>query len=134
MVEHDHTPRLMTVRNLSLVSALVVASALAAAGCSSKGPKGVADVPECRAAADSVPKLSFDASTKYLERQADAYSECMTARGYVLDDEALQSNLDRYETVQNANVMMGDPAPLVAARRQKLRMSPEFWGAATPGS
>jgi hypothetical protein len=119
------------LRNLALAGAIVVAFALAA-GCSSKSPKGVADVPECRAAADSAPKLSFDVGTDYLERQADAYSECMTARGYVLDDEALQSELDRFEMVQNADVMRGDPAPLVAARRQKLRMNPEFWRPAAP--
>ena len=121
------------VCKLGLISAVVVFSALAA-GCSSNGPKGVADVPECRAAADSAPRLSFDVGTDYLERQADAYSECMTVRGYVLDEEALQSKLDRYEMVQNAKVMMGDPAPLVAVRRQQLRMNPEFWRSATPSS
>jgi hypothetical protein len=125
-VKSDSLPR-----NLARASAVLVAFALVA-GCASKGPKGVPDVPECRAAAAKAPKLSFDVGTDYLERQADAYSECMAARGYVLDDEAVQSNLDRYETVQNSDVMRGDPGPLLAVRRQKLRMTPKFWRAATP--
>ena len=121
------------LRNFGLAGAIIVACALAA-GCASKSPKGVAEVHECRAAANSAPKLSFDVGIDYLQRQADTYSECMTAHGYVLDDAAVESNLDHFEMVQNSNVMMGDPAPLLAKRRQKLRMNPEFWRPAAPPS
>jgi hypothetical protein len=96
------------------------------AGCGSKAPRGVAAVPECRQAAASVPK-AFDAGVDYLRRQADAYSECMTAHGYVLDQEQLDDDLTHFEMVKNAEWLGGDPGPLIAQRRQKLRMSPELW-------
>jgi hypothetical protein len=121
----------MLMGNAGFLGALVITGALAT-GCASKELKGVADVPECRAAADGVTKQPFDVGADHLRHQADAYSDCMTARGYVLDEVALQSNLDRYEMVQNAQVMLGDPAPLLAVRRQKLRMNPALWRSATP--
>lgn len=111
---------------LKLAGTLVLVAALAA-GCASRNPKGVADVPECRALAENAPRFSFDVGIDYLRRQADAYSECMIGRGYALNDAAVQSNLERFEMIKNADVMGGDPAPQLAVRRQKLRMNPEFW-------
>jgi hypothetical protein len=104
------------------------------AGCGSKGPRGVAEVPECRQAAASVPKFTFDVGVDYLRRQADAYSECMSAHGYVLDQEQLDDQLSHFEMVKNAERLGGDPGPLVAERRQKLRMSPALWRPAPPSS
>jgi hypothetical protein len=97
------------------------------AGCSSKAPRGVAEVPECRQAAASIEKSPFDVGIQYLERQADAYSDCMTAHGYALNQDQLDEDLKHFEQVQNAQWMGGDPQPLVAQKRQKMRMSPEFW-------
>lgn len=113
-------------RNRIVCSAAAIALALSA-GCGSKAPRGVAEVPECRQAAASVEKSQFDVGIQYLQRQADAYSDCMTAHGYVLDQDQLDEDLKHFEQVQNAQWMGGDPQPLVAQKRQKLRMSPEFW-------
>jgi hypothetical protein len=114
--------------------AACTAAALAitiSAGCGSKAPRGVAEVPECRRSAASVPRFTFDVGVDYLRRQADAYSDCMTAHGYVLDQEALDDQLEHFEMVQNGQWMGGDPGPLVPAQRQKLRMSPALWRPAT---
>jgi hypothetical protein len=97
------------------------------AGCGSKAPRGVAEVPECRRAAASVPRFTFDVGVDYLRRQADAYSDCMTAHGYVLDQPELDDRLQHFEMVKNGEWLGGDPGPLVAQQRQKLRMSPELW-------
>ena len=113
-------------RDRIVCSAAAIALALSA-GCGSKAPRGVAEVPECRRAAGSVEKSQFDVGIQYLQRQADAYSDCMTAHGYVLDQDQLDEDLKHFEQVQNAQWMGGDPQPLVAQKRQKLRMSPEFW-------
>jgi hypothetical protein len=102
------------------------------AGCGSKSPRGVAEVPECRQSAASVARSSFDVGVDYLRRQADAYSECMTAHGYVLDQEELDEQIKHFEMVQNSQWMGGDPGPLAAAQRQKLRMSPKLWRPAPP--
>ena len=79
-----------------------------------------------------MPKSGFDTGIDYLKRQADAYSDCMTAHGYVLDREQLDEQLNHVEQVQNANVMGGDPFFIVAKRRQELRMSPALWRPAAP--
>ncbi|HTS54474.1 MAG TPA: hypothetical protein VMH26_14460 [Burkholderiales bacterium] len=121
----------MIVRALRFIAALAIGIALAQ-GCGSKAPKGVAEVPECRSAATNVPKSGFDTGIDYLKRQADAYSDCMTAHGYVLDREQLDEQLNHVEQVQNANVMGGDPFFIVAKRRQELRMSPALWRPAAP--
>ena len=107
-------------------SAAAIALALSA-GCGSKAPRGVAEVPECRRAAASVEKSPFDVGIQYLQRQADAYSDCMTAHGYALDQDQLDEDLKHFEQVQNAQWMGGDPQLLVAQKRQKMRMSPQFW-------
>lgn len=104
------------------------------AGCGSQGPRGVAEVPECRRAAASAPKFTFDVGVDYLRRQADAYAECMSAHGYVLDQEQLDDQLIHFEMVKNAQWLGGDPGPLVAQQRQKLRMSPELWRPAPPSN
>jgi hypothetical protein len=100
-------------------------------GCGSKAPKGVAEVPECRSAAASVPKSDFDTGIDYLKRQADTYSECMTTHGYVFDQEQLDKQLLHIQQVQAADVMAGDPYYIIAKRRQQLRMSPALWRPAT---
>ncbi|HYL18384.1 MAG TPA: hypothetical protein VEV20_06870 [Burkholderiales bacterium] len=118
--------RSSSFHNRIVCSAAAVALALSA-GCGSKAPRGVAEVPECRRAATGVEKSPFDVGIQYLERQADAYSDCMTAHGYTLDQDQLDEDLKHFEQVQNAQWMGGDPQPLVAQKRQKMRMSPEFW-------
>ena len=124
----------MIARALRFVPALAigVAGIALAQGCGSKAPKGVAEVPECRSAAASAPKSDFDTGIDYLKRQADTYSDCMTAHGYVLDQEQLDEQLLHIQQVHNADVMGGDPYYLIAKRRQQLRMSPALWRPAAP--
>jgi hypothetical protein len=101
-------------------------------GCGSKAPKGVAEVPECREAAAAIQQSKFDTGIDHLRRQADAYSECMTAHGYVLDQEQLDAELDHVRQVENAKWLGGDPYYIIAQRRQQLRMSPALWRPAPP--
>lgn len=115
-----------------MLGAVVSLTATLVGGCASEVPKGVAEIPACRQAADKVPKLDFDVGVDYLRRQADAYSECMEAHGYQLDQNQLDEDLKHFEMVKNANVMGGDPGPRIAVRRQKLRMSPTLWHPAIP--
>jgi hypothetical protein len=116
----------------AILAAVALLTAILAGGCASKAPKGVAEVPACRQAAEDVPKFDFDVGVDYLRRQAAAYSQCMEARGYALDQKQLDDDLKHFEMVKNADVMGGDPGPLIAVRRQKLRMSPALWHPPAP--
>jgi hypothetical protein len=103
------------------------------AGCGGgKAPKGVAEVPECRQAAATITESRFDTGINLLRRQADAYSDCMTAHGYVLDQELLDQQLEHVRQVENAKWLGGDPVFIIAKRRQQLRMSPTLWRPAPP--
>ncbi len=101
-------------------------------GCGSKAPKGVPEVPECRHAAAAIAESKFDTGINHLIRQADAYSECMTAHGYVLDQEDLDQQLEHVRQVENAKWLGGDPVFIIAKRKQQLRMSPALWRPAPP--
>ena len=91
------------------------------------GTKAVAEVPECRNAADSIHKSEFETGVHYLTRRADAYSDCMIAHDYVFDQAQLDERLNHIRQVKNADVMGGDPYYLIAKQRQELRMSPALW-------
>jgi hypothetical protein len=110
---------------LTLVSALI----LAASGCASRTP--VNEVPACRQAANAVPATGFDSRLSLLRLRADAYSDCMHERGYVLDQEELDRRLRYEEQVKNSDPMGGDPAFFLAQYRQELRMNPALWRAGT---
>jgi hypothetical protein len=110
---------------LMVVSASVVLGLCE--GCGSKAPKGVSEVPECRQAAAAITESKFDTGLNLLRRQADAYSECMTAHGYVIDQAELDEQLEHVRQVENAKWMGGDPFYIIAKRRQQLRMSPALW-------
>jgi len=101
-------------------------------GCGSKAPKGVPEVPECRHAADAIAESKFDTGIDHLRRQADAYAECMTAHGYVLDQVELDQQIEHVRQVENAKWLGGDPFFIIAKRRQQLRMSPALWRPAPP--
>jgi hypothetical protein len=103
-------------------------------GCGSKAPKGVPELPECRQAAVAITESKFDTGIDLLRRQADAYSECMTTHGYVLDGEKLDEQLEHVRQVENAKWMGGDPFFIIAKRRQQLRMSPSLWRPAPPST
>ncbi len=103
-------------------------------GCGSKEPKGVAEVPECHQAAAAIKESKFDTGIDLLRREADAYSDCMTAHGYVLDQEQLDEQLDHVRQVENAKWLGGDPFYIIAKRRQQLRMSPALWRPAPSSS
>jgi len=97
------------------------------ASCASKQPQGVADVPECRQAADGIVPGHGESNLDFLRRQADAYSDCMTAHGYALDEERLTEQLTHIRDVQASDWMRGDPWELIAVRRQQLRLSASMW-------
>jgi len=99
----------------------------ALAGCASKEPRGVMDVPECRQAANAVAPLPGEPNIDHLRAQANAYSDCMTTHGYRLDEERLNDALTHMAQVQASDKMRGDPYQLIALRRQQLRLSPSMW-------
>ena len=103
---------------------------LALGGCASHKPQGVADVPECRSAANAVLSSELEPKLDTLRRQADAYSECMTAHGYALDQDRLDDELLHVTQVQWSDRMRGDPYDIVEAHRQQLRLSPSMWRSA----
>ena len=103
-------------------------------GCGSKAPKGVPEVLECRHAADAITQSKFDTGIDHLRRQADAYAECMTAHGYVLDQAELDQQIEHVRQVENAKWLGGDPFFIIAKRRQQLRMSPALWRPAPPSA
>lgn len=98
-------------------------------GCSfnETSSRGVAEVPECRQAAKAVTATQFDNRSSVLRRRADAYSDCMQAHGYVLDQDELDRMLLHKEQVRNGDPMGGDPAPFLESYRQELRLTPALW-------
>jgi hypothetical protein len=119
---------------LRLIAAVTSVALGLSQGCGSKAPKGVAEVPECQQAAASVTESKFDTGLDLLRRKADAYSECMTAHGYVFDQVALDEQLEHVRQVENAKWLGGDPFYIIAKRRQQLRMSPTLWRPAPPST
>jgi hypothetical protein len=102
-------------------------AALLLAACASKPP----DNPD--ALACQPPENPEMRSDNYYMRvsgytqRADAFAECMTKRGYVLDDNALDARMLHFEQVINAQPMGGDPAWPMQIYRQEQRMNPELW-------
>jgi hypothetical protein len=119
---------------LRLIAAMTSVALGLSQGCGSKAPKGVPEVPECRQAAAAITESKFDTGLDLLRRQADAYSECMTAHGYVIDQVELDEQLEHVRQVENAKWMGGDPIFIIAKRRQQLRMSPALWRPAPPST
>lgn len=104
---------------------------LALAACAShKKPQGVADVPECRSAANAALPSEFESKLDNLRRQADAYSDCMSAHGYALDQDRLDDEVLHLSQVQWSDRMRGDPYDIVETHRQQLRLSPSMWRSA----
>lgn len=114
------------LRSIAATATIAVAISLLQA-CGNKAPRGVADVPECRQAAQAITESKFDTGIKLLTRQADAYSACMSAHGYVLDEEDLAQQIEHVRQVENAKWLGGDPYFIIAKRKQQLRMSPALW-------
>jgi hypothetical protein len=109
---------------------LTLCAALAAAllgACGSHSPRGVADVPQCRHAANAVQGTEFDTREQLLTLRADAYSECMQAHGYVLDEEELERRMIHKEQVKNSDMLHGDPYYILKRYRQELRLDPDLW-------
>lgn len=102
------------------------------AGCASRSSgHRTEDVPECRQAAKAVVETDLDNRLSVLQRRADAYSDCMEAHGYALDQEEFDRRLLHKEQVKNSDPLGGDPAFILAAYRQELRMEPALWQAHT---
>jgi hypothetical protein len=112
---------------LTLLTALSGIGIVFGCGSNKPSPDGVAEVPECRQSAKAVSATEFDSRSSVLRRRADAYSECMQAHGYVLDQDELDRMLLHKEQVSNSQPMGGDPAPFLESYRQELRMTPALW-------
>lgn len=103
-------------------------AALLLAGCAgSRAP----DDPEARAC---LPAKTRELSSRNYETRlaahkarADAFAACMQARGYRIDQLALDERLRHFEQVRNADPLGGDPWQAVQIRRQELRASPDLW-------
>lgn len=119
-------PRFRLLTRLTPLTALALLSA-----CGTQGPRGVAEVPQCRAAAQSVPNTEFDSRVQVLTMRADAYSECMQKLGYVFDEAELERRMTYKEQVKNADPLGGDPYWILARYRQELRMDPDLWRSTT---
>jgi len=117
--------------NLKLLTLFALLPGIALVSCGGKDAArgGVAEIPQCRQAAAAVPATDFDTRASVLRMRADAYSDCMHERGYVLDEEELDRRMLHKEQVKNGDPMGGDPAPFLALYRQELRMNPELWRA-----
>ena len=115
-------------RALTLVAVpSVLVMAVSCAWIEKKPDPGVPDVPQCRQAANEISATDFDTRESVLRRRADAYSDCMQAHGYVLDEAELDRKLLYQEQVKNSDPMGGDPAPFLALYRQELRLNPALW-------
>ena len=115
-------------RPLTLFAVLsVLVMAVGCAWIEKKPNPGVPDVPQCRQAANAVSATDFDTRESVLHRRADAYSDCMQAHGYVLDEAELDRKVLYQEQVKNSNPLGGDPAPFLALYRQELRLNPALW-------
>jgi hypothetical protein len=128
--EANDVPRYF--RPLTLFAVLsVLVMAVGCAWIEKKPSPGEPDVPQCRQAANAVSATDFDTRESVLHRRADAYSDCMQAHGYVLDEAELDRKLLYQEQVINSEPLGGDPAPFLALYRQELRLNPTLW---RPGS
>lgn len=113
---------------MRLVLCVTLSAALLSAGCAGKASRqGVAEVPQCRQAARSIEESPFENRITLERMRADAYSECMQAHGYALDEDALEQRLLHKEQVLNGAPMGGDPALFLMRYRQELRMDPDLW-------
>ena len=117
----------LNLRLLTLFAALWALALVAGCGGKDTARGGVAEVAQCRQAANDVPKTDFDTRASLLHMRADAYSDCMEARGYVLDEEELDRRVLHKGQVKNGDPLGGDPAPFLVLYRQELRMNPELW-------
>jgi hypothetical protein len=117
--------------NLKLLTLFALLPGIALVSCGGKdAARGdVPEVSQCRQAAAAVPVTDFDTRASVLRMRADAFSDCMQERGYVLDEEELDRRLLHKEQVKNSAWLGGDPALFLALYRQELRMNPELWRA-----
>jgi hypothetical protein len=116
---------------LTLFIGLLVPGIMTGCAMRDHAPSGMAEVSQCRQAADAVTATDFDTRVGLLRMRADAYSQCMQERGYVLDEEELERKILHKEQVKNADPLGGDPAPILAVYREQLRMDPALWRAGT---
>ena len=108
------------------------------AGCASNHPE---PDPEARAC---LPERKLIRGTpperlSRLTEHAQKFSECMQAKGYVMDEAALDSEMIRKEFVLNADALYGDPQQVLDIYRQELILQPIYWKksgsvSATPSS
>ena len=113
---------------MKVLAVSLITACAALAGCATREPPpGVAEVPECRQAAQAVTQSEFETPLRSEQRRADVYATCMEARGYALAADRLDKTLLREEQVRNSDRMGGDPYPYLVLRRQQLRASPTMW-------
>lgn len=104
-----------------------------AAACASKPPASP-EAQACLAEAPAAKRTSdYNQRLTSLKTRAAFFAGCMEARGYELNEAALQDELFRREQVMNADPLGGDPQLTLRLREQELRASPEYWRKAPGG-
>jgi hypothetical protein len=105
---------------------LALAAAVVIAACASKPVS-----PDAQACLNESPRAKryydLDRYLVSLKTHATFFASCMEARGYELNEAAVQDELFRYEQVKNADPKGGDPRMALLLREQELRASPEYW-------
>lgn len=113
---------------------LALTLCLALAACASRAPEPPAEVRACMPERRLIGG-EYAKKLARLTQRANAFSACMQAKGYTLDETALDDALLRHEYKLNADPMYGDPQQALDIRKQELLVDPLFWrkgGQATP--
>ena len=114
--------------------ALLALAGLAA--CASKPPPNPAATACLQEAPAAKSSGDFNQRLISLKTRAAFFGSCMEARGYALDEAALEADQVHYEQVKYAEWLWGDPLLAMRLREQELRADPKFWRKAdtlTPG-
>ncbi|MCW5619617.1 MAG: hypothetical protein KIS79_00720 [Burkholderiales bacterium] len=105
---------------------LLLALALALAACASRRPEPPPEVQACMPPSRFIGGNEAQRLARLTER-AQTFAACMQAKGYVLDEAALDDALRRFEQVKNADPRGGDPRGAMKLRKQELSMDPTLW-------
>jgi len=117
---------------------LALTIAVLCAGCASNQPEPDPETRACLPERRLIRGTPPERLTQLTER-ARVFSECMQAKGYVIDEVALDNEITRKEFVLNADVRYGDPQQALDIHRQELILQPVYWKksgsvSATPSS
>jgi hypothetical protein len=110
---------------------LALTIAVLCAGCASNQPEPDPEARACLPERKLIRGTPSEQLTQLTER-ARVFSECMQAKGYVLDETALDNEMIRKEFVLNADARYGDPQQALDIHRQELILQPVYWNKSGP--